>query len=89
MKRSERVVKLTPECRCGHPSAVWKGPRLYCSRCDILIRFKGQGRTEASKPVAVLKRKIALWDVTSTTWKPQPLPGCGNGMICGECWKCS
>ena len=50
MKRSKRVVTLTPACYCGHPSAIWIGPRLHCSRCSILIREKGKRRTRESYP---------------------------------------
>lgn len=95
MGKSKRLVTLKIACKCGYLGAIWKGNALYCSNpdCDILIRFKGKDRTEASKPVAIPKgNEGSTW----FTWKPQPkaqqvrlLPGCGNGRICGDCYKCS
>tara|TARA_R100001510_G_C7656884_1_gene217544 strand:+ start:1625 stop:2026 length:402 start_codon:yes stop_codon:yes gene_type:complete len=66
MGKSKRVITLKTACVCGYSGATWRGNALYCSNpdCDILIRFKGKNRTEASKPVAIPKGNEA------SSWNP-------------------
>tara|TARA_A100001201_G_scaffold93089_2_gene81057 strand:- start:1102 stop:1380 length:279 start_codon:yes stop_codon:yes gene_type:complete len=92
MGKSKRLVTLKTPCKCGYLGAIWVGKNLYCSNkdCQCLIREKGKNRISGSLPIVVPTGN------EGSSWKPQqkvqqvrPLPGCGNGRICGDCYKCS
>ena len=102
MGKSKRVVTLKTACVCGRLGAIWVGKNLYCSNrdCQCLIREKGQSRISGSKPVAVPEtNEGSSWNPQPAVEQERIFDpdlakslfrrfGCGNGHICGNCYKC-